>query len=83
LVDGKKRFFEELTNLFGDFVHIIDPDMSTSKSPVDTFDIVGAINYLKRIETIIGEDGGILRKPIVAIWNTTTTNVTTSYDWHW
>jgi hypothetical protein len=84
------RFLEELTSLFKDFVHIIDPDLSSINSPVDTFSIEGAINYVKIIETMIKKDGGSLKKPIVAIWNTSkmchkseTSERVYLDHWHW
>ena len=39
-------------------------------TPADCTDISGTINFIKAIENIIRNDGGILRKPIIAIWNT-------------
>jgi hypothetical protein len=59
-----------LRNIFGGFAHIINPDVSLKNSPVDTLRVEGAINYIKRIEIMIEKDKGVLKKPIVAIWNT-------------
>ena len=62
--------FKCLERIFGDEAYIIHPDLSSIHSPVDNNDISGAVNYIEAIEEKIKADGGELKKPIIAIWNT-------------
>lgn len=85
---------EALNQSLGNSVHAIHPDSSSVHSPasIDTDNALeGAVSYAKMIggyivdgETIengfIGQDGGVLKKPIVMILNTTVVSAKSSTD---
>jgi hypothetical protein len=55
-------------------------------SPADTLRVGGAIIYIKIIETMIDKEKGVLKKPIVAIWNTVhkiNNHMEVDGGWHW
>ena len=60
---------QELEEIFGEEAHIIHPNLSSIHSPTSQ-GIDGVANYIKEIQEIIRTDGGELKKPIIAIWNT-------------
>ena len=45
--------YNALINIFGDRVHIIDPELSSIHTPYNNKDITGVVNYIMNIESLI------------------------------
>jgi Predicted AAA-ATPase len=70
-----------LIEVFKNEAHIIHPNLSSILSPVDTENILGVLNYIETLQKIIIQDGGELRKPVIAIWHSTETQSFVGAHW--
>jgi Predicted AAA-ATPase len=64
-----------LVEVFGNDAHIIHPNLFSMQFPINREKVSGIISYIENIQQIIAQDGGVLSKPVIAIWNSSDTRL--------